>query len=49
MQKEENVLYEEVDINTSAARYKARAPAPRPTPNTHVELKENVAYGHVHY
>ena len=40
MQREESDLYEEVNI---AARYRA----PNPTPNTHVELKENVAYGHV--
>jgi hypothetical protein len=46
MQKEElaeTELYEEV--NTSDARYKV----PHPIPNTHVELEENVAYGHVHY
>ena len=41
-QKEETELY--VEVNT-AARYKA----PHPTPNTHVELKENIAYGNVQY
>ena len=42
VEKEEAELYEE--INT-AARYKA----PHPTPNTHIEFKENTAYGHVQY
>ena len=42
VQKEETELYEEVNI---AASYKA----PHPTPNTHVELKENIAYGNVQY